>query len=177
MIAAMRTTTHLSLFTVALLLGGCSKAEPAQAANTPTPPAAATPPAADAPATPAPKVSNHVPQAPTDATQPAAPAAAPTLADLPGLLAGIKDGATATAAKGKLDALVTMLEQKKLATEAKDAKAPAATGLDLGKLAGSAMEKLGVSAETTKQITDLLAKPEVKAAIGTSLEKLKGLLP
>jgi hypothetical protein len=46
----------------------------------------------------------------------------------------------------------------------------------LGKLAGGAAAKLGVSPETMKQISTLLDNPSIKAVIGPTLEKLQGLL-
>jgi len=97
-------------------------------------------------------------------------ATAPSLADLGKLLSGITDGPTATAAKGKLETLVGSLKSAA-------GSAPAAGGLgELGKLAGQAATKLGVSPEVMQQITALLANPAVKDAIGPVLEQLQSLL-
>lgn len=150
------------LLSTALLATACTK-ETKAAPNTPP----ATPPAAGQPQPAAPNagapVVNKAPEA----------AAAPSVADLGKVLAGIKDGPTAEAAKAPLAAIVQQLEAAKKA-------APAAAGTEalsgLGKLAGDAAAKLGVSAETTKQITALLDNPSVKAVIGPTLEKLQGLL-
>ena len=89
------------------------------------------------------------------------------------MLAGIKDTATATAAKAPLEAIVLQLQTAKNA-------APAATTTDalggIGKLVGDAAAKMGVSPEIMKQITGLMDNASVKAAIGPTLEKLQGLL-
>jgi hypothetical protein len=190
MAARMKPILTVALFST-LFATACSK-EPA----TPTPPAnppanapantpakdlgnvpAApnqTPPVAQAPAVPEKPVTNEAPVAPTPT--PAAPVAAPSLADLPKLLASIKDGASANAAKAPLEALVSKLQT------AKDSAAPAsggnATGAlsGLSKIASDAAGKLGISEDVQKQIGALLEKPEVKAALGATLEKLKGLL-
>lgn len=102
----------------------------------------------------------------------AAPAATPAIADLPKVLAGIKDAASAEAAKGPLEGIVQQLE----AAKSKAAAAPAAAGTDLGKLAGETATKLGISPDTVAQVTALLANPAIKAVIGPTLEKLQGLL-
>lgn len=163
MMLAARTV----LLSTALLATACTKkAEPV----TPAPLPAAGQPAPAVQPTPA-------PAAVAPAAAPAAPAGdktvAPSVADLGKLLGGIKDAATAEAAKAPLDAIVQQLQTTK--SVAPGAVTPDSLG-GLGKLAGDAAAKLGVSADTMKQITTLLDNPSVKAVIGPTLEKLQGLL-
>jgi hypothetical protein len=159
----MKSIASLVLFSALSLAASCSKES--QAAGPGTGPAA---PAAGAPKAETPAVPK------TDAAKPAAqqPAATAAVADLPKILAGIKDAETAKSSKGALDTIVTQLEAAKAA-----APAPAAGGaVDLGKIAGDTATKLGVSPETVEQVKKLLADPAIKAVIGPTLEKLQGLL-
>ena len=169
MLCPMKHIAHRVLFSTFLLVTACTKTTEVLVPAPATPPvtAPAQPAQQPQPAAPAPAAAAPAPdKAP-------APVAAPSVADLGKLLGGIKDGATAEAAKAQLDALVNQLQTTKNATPAN----AATEGLgSLGKLAGDAATKLGVSADTVKQITTLLGNPAVKSAIGPTLEKLQGLL-
>ncbi|MEO6596835.1 MAG: hypothetical protein ABIP94_18990 [Planctomycetota bacterium] len=161
----MNRTIRRVLLSTALLATACTKKT-----DTPVPAAPATPPAATQPKPAAPAAPAH---AVDKAATPEARAAAPSVADLGKLLSGIKDEATAKAAKTPLDAIVQQLQTTKNA--AAPAAKPDALG-GLGKMAGDAATKLGVSADTVKQIGTLLNNPSVKAVIGPTLEKLQSLL-
>lgn len=188
MLGRMKSILTVALFST-LFATACSK-EPA----TPTPPAN---PPANAPANAPAKDLGNVPAAPNQTPPvvqappvaekeivtepatptPAAPVAVPSLADLPKLLASIKDGASANAAKAPLEALVSKLQTAKDSAAAAPASGGTASGAlsGLTKIASDAAGKLGISEDVQKQIGALLEKPEVKAAIGATLEKLKGL--
>ncbi|HEX5054013.1 MAG TPA: hypothetical protein VFZ65_19700 [Planctomycetota bacterium] len=161
----MNRTARTVLLSTALLTAACTRETTTLVPDTPAKPAASQPPKTETPAAPV------VSKAPDPAAAPAAPA--PSVADLGKLLGGIKDGETAKAAKGQLDAIAQQLQTTKNAVPA--AASPSALG-DLGKMAGDAAAKLGVSPDVIKQIAALLADPSVKAAIGPTLEKLQGLL-
>ena len=175
----MKSPLILALFSTVLATSctkeaGAAPATPAAPAAAHTPPA--TPPAAKTPAAPvaAPTAAPAVQPAVTPVAAPAE-LKVPALADLGAFLGNIKDGASATAAKAPLEALLKQLQTTK------DAAAPAAGGAadalgGLTKAAAGIASKLGVSEDVVKQIGALLEKPEVKAAIGTTLEKLQGLL-
>ena len=155
------------LFSTVVLTTGCKKGS-----ETVAPAPGATPPAVGQQQPAAPKTETPAVKAPAPAA-----AATPAIADLPKVLAGIKDAATAEAAKAPLDAIVQQLQTAKAAAPA--AAAPAAGTEALGglsKMATDAAAKLGVSADTVAQITTLLANPAIKAVIGPTLEKLQGLL-
>ncbi len=163
MLRPMQPIAPVVLFSTLLLITACKKET---ATLTPiTPPTVS----ADGPKKPeAPK-----PQVKAAPESKPAPAATTSVADLPKVLAGIKDAPTAEAAKAPLDSIVQQLQTAKNA-------APAAASKDafggLGKLAGDAAAKLGVSADTVATVGTLLANPTVKAVIGPTLEKLQGLL-
>lgn len=178
MLGLMKSPLILALFSTVLAIS-CSKSADASPAKTPPAPAdaPATPPAAaKTPATSPAAASSRTP------TAPAAALKVPTVAELGSFLGNIKDGASATAAKEPLEALVKQLQTTK------DAAAPAAGDTSgasgalggLGKAVsgavGGAAAKLGISEDVQKQISALLEKPEVKAAIGTTLEKLMNLV-
>ncbi len=164
-----------------LFVPSCTKETPATPGTPPAnvKPAEPTPAAkmpAEAPATtPTPTPAPVVAAKPAEPTPPAAatPVAVPTLAELPKLLAGITNSATATSAKAPLEALVQQLQTQKAAA-APAAKTDTLGGL--GKLATEAAAKVGLSPELTKQIGTLLENPEVKAVLGQTLEKLQGLM-
>jgi hypothetical protein len=151
---AMKHSTSACLFTAFLLAAACTKESAAATPGTATPQTPSAPAAAQ------------------PAAQPAAPTATASVADLPKVLAGIKDAATAEAAKAPLDAILQQLQAAKSAA----GTAPAVTGTDLGKLAGDAATKLGASPEIVAQLGALLENPAIKAVIGPTLEKLQGLL-
>ncbi len=153
------------LLCAGLLAVACTKETPAPTPTTPPQPAA---PAA---------APDQPPKAMTvETAQPKPAAAAPTIADLPKVLGTIVDGNTATAAKGQLEAITQQLQTAKAAAPASATGAAKDALGGLGKLAGQAAAKLGVSADTVKQVATLLENPAIKAAIGPTLEKLQGLL-
>ena len=174
----MKCTLHLVLSSALLITACTHEARPATPTNPETPPTqeqpksqGATVPTPTPTPTPAPSASTPAAHAPAPAAnQPSV--AAPAITDLGKILATIKDGPTAEAAKGKLDALVQQLQTAKAAVPpvAKDSLG------GLGKLATDAAAKTGVGTEVVRQITALLEIPAVKAAIGPTLEKLQGLL-
>jgi hypothetical protein len=98
-----------------------------------------------------------------------------TVAELGSFLAKIKDGPTATAAKEPLDALVKQLQTAKDAATTASGSSGGTLG-GLATAAAGAAAKLGISEDVVKQIGTLLEKPEVKAALGATLEKLKSLV-
>lgn len=171
----MRTTLHTALLSTALLLSACS---PKPEATNPTTPPANQPVAVPTPApvaapAPLPDASGNPVAAPkvTPAANPL-PAVPTPIADLGKVLGNIKDGATAAAAKGGLDALVQQLSAAKTA-----ATGGAEGGLGgLSKLATGAAAKAGLSPDVMATIQSLLDNPTIKAVIGPTLEKLQGLL-
>ncbi len=161
----MKADLRIAVFSIVLLASACtSKTDPA----VPTAPPAGAP---AKPETAMPKAAS-VDQAPASAVAPAA-APAPALSDLGKVLGSIKDAGTAGAAKGQLDALVQQLQTAKNAAPAAGAKE--ALGA-IGKVAGDAMGKLGISPDAAKQVATLLENPAIKAVIGPTLEKLQALL-
>lgn len=173
----MNRIATLALVSTTVLFAACSKpteaaTQPPANANAPVPPASP----ADVPAAPAPQP-GKVPESPTNkpVAAPVTPPAVPTMADLGKLLGSITDGPTAEAAKTQIEAVIQSLEStKKAATSGQ-------LGSDLGKLAGAAAAKVGVDLAALKsaamqQVTDLLARPAVKDAIGPTLDRLQSLL-
>ncbi len=180
----MNCTFRLALVSTLALFTACSKTVDATPApGTPTPAAApGQTPKADspAPATNIPKAPNQDAAVMPAGLTPAKAAATdlpsnPTVADLGKLLGSITDGPTATAAKGKLDAVITSLKS------AASGAGASSLGGDLTKLAGAAAEKVGVDlpalkAAALKQVEGLLTNDAIKGAIGPTLEQLKTLL-
>lgn len=193
MFAPMNQLAKLLLIPAFAVLPACGSKNPAPEAPKPAAPAPQNPVAAapkvDAPKVEAPKVDAPKPAAPTNplnqladaakaaagnAQQPA-PVEAPKVEDLGKVLGGITDGPTAQAAKSKIESLIQQLKA------AKNVATSGQLGGDLGKIAGAAAAKAGVDltalkAEAKKQVDSLLGNASIKAAIGPTLEQLKGLL-
>ena len=93
--------------------------------------------------------------------------------DIGKLLGGIKDGATANAAKGPLEGAIAQLKNA-----LSGANANAGGSADMAKkLAGDVMAKFGLGAGTLGTITSLMSNDAIKGAIGPMLAQLKSLIP
>jgi hypothetical protein len=102
--------------------------------------------------------------------------------DIGKLLGGIKDGPTATAAKGPLEGAIAQLKNALAGAKAQSETAGAgASGADMAtmakKMANDVLTKFGISSQTVTTITSLLQNPAIASVIGPALDQLKGLIP
>jgi len=96
-----------------------------------------------------------------------------TLPNIQELLGGITDKASAEQAKGPLDGAVAQL-QAALGGAQAEGEQKAEEG---NSMVQTVLAQFGVGAETVGMIEELMAKPEIQAVLGQTLQQLKGLIP
>lgn len=89
------------------------------------------------------------------------------------MLGGITDKASAEQAKGPLDGAIAQL---KAAMAGAQGEAEQAAG-EGPSMMETVLAQFGIGPETVGVIEGLMAKPEIQAVLGSTLQQLKGLIP
>jgi FMN-dependent NADH-azoreductase len=100
-----------------------------------------------------------------------------TMPNIQEMLAGVTDEASAQQAKGPLDSAVAQLKAALATAQGQgEGEGEAAAG-EGQSMMQSVLGQFGIGPETVGMIEGLMAKPEIQAVLGQTLEQLKGLIP